>query len=114
VKFFLAAKLHKIYKFIDRCFDLQENKKTNSFTNIRICLCCTHWIRASGSIELAIGRFGMEKTSIATASSSTESPSSHDEWVPDIQASDIQASDIQASGLKVPATGLNIQILSGQ
>jgi hypothetical protein len=32
----------------------------------------------------------------------------------DIQASDIQASDIQASGLKVPAIGLNIQILSGQ
>jgi hypothetical protein len=34
--------------------------------------------------------------------------------VPDIQASDIQASDIQASGLKVPATGLKVQILSGQ
>jgi hypothetical protein len=35
-------------------------------------------------------------------------------WVPDIQASDIQASDIQASALKVPATGLKVQILSGQ
>jgi hypothetical protein len=35
----------------------------------------------SGSIELAIGRFGRETASIATASSSTESTSSQDESI---------------------------------